>query len=99
MTAPSAAVMTRTTGSAARSGTPATDSLAKSTLPTASVEAREMSISPWTTIGNRPKAISAKITKNWAELSRFTGLRKYGDRVLDHRAASTMRTTSSSSVP
>ena len=78
-------------------GTPATESCASVTLPTARVEAREMSISPWTTIGNRPKAMRLNMTKNWAEFSRLTGSRKYGERLDPQKAASTMSTTSRSS--
>jgi len=63
------------------------DSSPRQTLPTASVDGSEMSISPWTTIGKSPNAIRAMITNVFAEASRLTGFRKYGERVEDQSAA------------
>jgi hypothetical protein len=74
--APRAAVTAKTMGSATRRGSPWTDNSPNVTLPTAKVDASEMSISPWTMMGNSPKAIRAKITKNCAELRRLMVSRK-----------------------
>jgi hypothetical protein len=50
--------------------------LPSSTLPTASVEGSEMSISPCTTTGYSPNAMSAKMTNEVADDRRLTGSRK-----------------------
>ncbi len=68
--------MPSTSGTATSTGVPATDSLANRTLPTARVEASEMSISPCTTIGNRPNAIRPNTTKKAAEFIRLVVSRK-----------------------
>jgi hypothetical protein len=75
LTAPSTAHATSTTTIATATGTLASAIRANSTVPTASVEAREMSISPCTTTGMRPNATMPKMTKYCAEASNWSGSR------------------------